>query len=119
LDGHQVVVRFLAAFGRRCRPQFECPACARGCARLYNVPEAFHPWRCLRCAGLEYRAKHLKPIERAERAFARLALEGRERKPRERRKHYYRRFARLIAAEKRFTDAVAAYLELEKRRGTS
>jgi hypothetical protein len=53
LDGHQVVVRFLAAFGRRCRPQFECPACARGCARLYNVSEAFHPWRCLRCAGLE------------------------------------------------------------------
>src|SRR5262245_60786414 len=70
VEGHPVALDLLPAFGspKPCRPQFQCPYCDRRCGRLYKVPEAVHPWRCVRCAGLEYRVKHLKPIERAERA---------------------------------------------------
>ena len=91
LDGHAVAVTFGTAFGKPkpCRPQFNCPACSRRCARLYRTREAFFPWRCVGCANLEYRAQHLKPFERAERRYGRLAAQGRERKRYERHKQYW------------------------------
>jgi hypothetical protein len=117
VEGHPVVLTLLPAFGRSqpCRPQFQCPSCDRRCGRLYKVAEAIHPWRCVRCAGLEYRVRHLKPIERAERAVARLSLDGRERRPREKRRHYYRRLARLLAAEQRLSEIIARYLQSERK----
>jgi hypothetical protein len=113
VEGHPVVIDLMPAFGlpKPCRPQFRCPRCDGRCGRLYKLPEAVHPWRCVRCAGLEYRVKHLKPIERAERAVVRLSLGGRERRPREKRRHYYRRLARLLAAEQRLSEIVAEYLK--------
>lgn len=106
VEGHQVALTFLPAFGKAkpCRPQFQCPNCAHRCGRLYKVPEAFHPWRCIRCAGLEYRAKHLKPLDRVERTYGLLAAEGLERRPREKRKQYYNRMARLKEAERRLEE---------------
>lgn len=109
VEGHQVALTFLPAFGKAelCRPQFQCPNCGRRCGRLYKVPEAFHPWRCVRCAGLEYRAKHLKPLDRVERTYGRLAAEGRERRPREKRKQFYNRMVRLEEAERRLEEMAA------------
>jgi hypothetical protein len=69
----------------------------------------------VRCAGLKYRAKHLDPIDRAERKLVRLSLEGRERKPYEKRGRYYRRLARLLAAEQNFADIIATFLDTPKR----
>jgi len=113
IEGHYVPLEHLPAFGCRpaCRPQFRCPVCERRCGRLYKMPEASHPWRCVRCAGLKYRVQHLDPIDRAERRLVRLSLEGRERKPHEKRARYYRRLARLLAAEENFADIVAKYLD--------
>jgi hypothetical protein len=113
VEGHAVGLVFLPAFGNPnpCRPQFHCPSCGRRCGRLYKLPEAFYPWRCVRCAGLEYRAKHLNPFDRAERTYGRLAVQGRERRPRERRKRFYNRMVRLQAAERRLEEMAATLLE--------
>jgi hypothetical protein len=51
VEGHAVGLVFLPAFGKPCRPQFNCPCCGRRCGRLYKLPEAFFPWRCVLCAG--------------------------------------------------------------------
>jgi hypothetical protein len=117
IDGHYVELEHLDAFGCRpaCRPQFHCPTCDRRCGRLYKVLQPFQPWRCVCCAGLKYRVKYLDPIDRAERRFVRLSLEGRERKPHEKRHRYYRRLARLLDAEQKFSDVVAKYLDTPKR----
>lgn len=116
VEGHAVALVFLPAFGKPCRPQFHCPCCGRRCGRLYKLPEAFYPWRCVRCAGLEYRAKHLKPFDRAERTYGRLAVQGRERRPRERRKQYYNRMVRLKAAEQRLEKMAATLLEAPRKK---
>jgi hypothetical protein len=117
VEGHPVIIAFLPAFGqpRPCRPQFQCPCCDRRCGRLYKSPQAVHPWRCIRCAGLDYRVKHLKPIDRAERAVVRLGLDGRTRRPREKRRHYYRRLARLLAAERKLSEIIGRYLKPGKK----
>jgi hypothetical protein len=111
VEGHPVGLSYTVAFGKPCRPQFDCPSCGRRCGRLYKLPEAFFPWRCARCAGLEYRAKHLKPFDRAERTYGRLAVLGRERRPRERRKQFYNRMVRLQAAERKLNEMAATLLE--------
>jgi hypothetical protein len=112
VEGHYVLLEFLPAFGRpACRPQFRCPVCDRRCGRLYKMPQAQYPWRCVRCAGLNYRAKHLDPISRAERRLVRLSLEGRERKPHEKRSRYYRRLSRLLAAEQKLAGVIAQFLD--------
>ena len=118
IEGHAVALVFTPAFGNPtpCRPQFHCPCCGRRCGRLYKLPEAFHPWRCVRCAGLEYRAKHLKPFDRAERAYGRLSVQGHERRPRERRKQFYNRMVRLKAAERRLEEMAATLLEAPVRK---
>jgi hypothetical protein len=111
VEGHDVRLEYLPAFGRpACRPQFLCPACDRRCGRLYKVPQSLYPWRCVRCAGLKYRAKHLGRFERAERKVVRLSSEGRERRPHEKRGRYIRRLARLLEAERKLTDMLAGYL---------
>ena len=112
IEGHQVGLAWLPAFGKAtpCRPQFDCPRCGRRCGRLYKAPEAFHPWRCVRCAGLEYRAKHLKPLDRAERTYGLLAAQGLERRPREKRKQFYNRIVRLAAAKCRLNEMAANLL---------
>jgi len=116
VEGHAVVLAFMPAFGKPCRPQFHCPCCGRRCGRLYRLPEAFYPWRCVRCAHLEYRAKHLKPFNRAERTYGRLAVQGRERRPRERRKQFYNRMVRLRAAERRLEEMAATLLEAPRKK---
>jgi hypothetical protein len=118
VEGHAVVLVFLPAFGipTPCRPQFQCPSCGRRCGRLYKLPEAFYPWRCVRCAHLEYRAKHLKPFDRAERTYGRLAAQGRERRPRERRKQFYERMVHLHEAERRLEEMAATLLESPRRK---
>lgn len=110
VEGHAVGLVFLPAFGKPCRPQFTCPCCGRRCGRLYKLPEAFFPWRCVLCAGLEYRAKHLKPLDRAERTYGRLVMQGQERRPRERRKQFYNRMVRLKAAGQRLEEMAATLL---------
>ena len=109
-------MRDVTAFGRPCRPQFLCPCCGRRCGRLYKRPEAFFPWRCVHCAGLEYRAKHLKPLDRVERTYGRLAVLGDERRPRERRKQFYNRMVRLHEAKRRLEEMAATLLEAPRRK---
>ena len=65
---------------------------------------------------VEISPQHLDPIDRAERRLVRLSLEGRERKPHEKRARYYRRLARLLAAEENFADIVAKYLDAPRSR---
>jgi hypothetical protein len=117
IDGHYVSLEYLPAFNCRpaCRPQFRCPACDRRCGRLYKVPQASYPWRCVRCAGLKYRAKHLGPVDRAERRLVRLSSEGRERKPHEKRGRYYRRLSRILAAEQKLANVIAQFLDKPQR----